>query len=195
MLGEDRLAEVEPDLVGVDVERGDELDVAHVVAAELDVHQAGDALGRVGVAVELDALHEAARAVARRRRSRRGPSCEAVACGAAHSCGGSFRYGRRAWIALCARSASSIHARSCSVDWARCSRSDRGVAIDRAGARVRAAWRAAGVSCDAPALAGTRAAPAGSRCRQNESFSANGALVVGGLVGKRARRSARILRR
>ena len=49
MLGEDRLAEVEADLVGVDVERGDELDVADVVAAELDVHEAGHALGRVGV--------------------------------------------------------------------------------------------------------------------------------------------------
>ena len=62
--GEDRLAEVEADLVGVDVEGGDELDVADVVAAELDVHEAGHAFGRVGVAVELDALHEAARAVA-----------------------------------------------------------------------------------------------------------------------------------
>ena len=61
---EDRLAEVEADLLGVDVERGDELDVADVVAAEVDVHQAGDSLVRIGVAVELDALHEAARAVA-----------------------------------------------------------------------------------------------------------------------------------
>ena len=36
------LAEVEADLGGVDVEGGDELDVADVVAAELDVHEAGD---------------------------------------------------------------------------------------------------------------------------------------------------------
>ena len=34
-----------------------------MVAAELDVHQTGHAFGRVGVAVELDALYEAARAV------------------------------------------------------------------------------------------------------------------------------------
>ena len=37
---EDRLGEVLADLVGVDVEGGAELDVAHVVAAEVDVHQA-----------------------------------------------------------------------------------------------------------------------------------------------------------
>ena len=42
--GEDRLAEVLADLVGVDVEGGGELDVADVVAAEIDVHQAGDEL-------------------------------------------------------------------------------------------------------------------------------------------------------
>jgi hypothetical protein len=35
-----------------------------VVAAELDVHQAGDARGRVGVAVVLDALDERRGAVA-----------------------------------------------------------------------------------------------------------------------------------
>ena len=63
MLAEMALPRSRPDLVGVDVERGDELDVADVVAAELDVHQPGHVLGRVGVAVELDALHEAARAV------------------------------------------------------------------------------------------------------------------------------------
>ena len=38
--GGDRLAQVEADLGGVDVERGDEVDVAHVVAAEHDVHEA-----------------------------------------------------------------------------------------------------------------------------------------------------------
>ena len=42
MAGEDRLAEVDAHLGGVDVEGGDELDVADVVAAELDVHQTGD---------------------------------------------------------------------------------------------------------------------------------------------------------
>ena len=35
-----------------------------VVAAEVDVHEAGDGLGRVGVAVVVDALHERGRAVA-----------------------------------------------------------------------------------------------------------------------------------
>ena len=42
----------------------DELDVADVVAAEVDVHEARDLLGRVGVAVVLDALHEGGGAVA-----------------------------------------------------------------------------------------------------------------------------------
>ena len=64
LAGEDRLGEVLPDLVGVDVEGGGELDVAHVVAAQIHVHQAGDLLGGVGVLVVLDALHERARAVA-----------------------------------------------------------------------------------------------------------------------------------
>ena len=35
-----------------------------VVAAEVDVHEAGDGLGRVGVAVVVDALDEGGRAVA-----------------------------------------------------------------------------------------------------------------------------------
>ena len=62
--GEDRLGQVLADLVGVDVECGRELDVADVVAAEVDVHQSGHDLARVGVAVVLDALHERVRAVA-----------------------------------------------------------------------------------------------------------------------------------
>ena len=64
LAGPDRLAEVLADLRRVDVEGGGELDVAHVVAAEVDVHQAGDALGGVGVAVVVDALHERRGAVA-----------------------------------------------------------------------------------------------------------------------------------
>ena len=43
-----------PTFVGVDVERGDELDVADVVAAEHDVHEAGHLVGRVGVLVVLE---------------------------------------------------------------------------------------------------------------------------------------------
>ena len=64
LAGEDRLAEVLADLLDVDVEGGGELDVADVVAAEVDVHQARHLLGRVGVLVVLDALHERAGAVA-----------------------------------------------------------------------------------------------------------------------------------
>ena len=41
-VGPDRLGEVLADLALDDVEGGDELDVADVVAAEVDVHQAGD---------------------------------------------------------------------------------------------------------------------------------------------------------
>src|SRR5262245_47872317 len=59
----DGLPEIDPDLRGVDVERGHELDVAHVVAAEDHVHQPGDVVGGIGVAVVLDALDETARAV------------------------------------------------------------------------------------------------------------------------------------
>ncbi len=58
-LGPDRLAEVLADLRRVDVERAGELDVADVVAAEVDVHEARDGLVGVGVLVVLDALHEA----------------------------------------------------------------------------------------------------------------------------------------
>ena len=60
----DRLGEVLADLLDVDVEGGDELDVADVVAAEIDVHQAGHLLGGVGVLVVLDALDEGVGAVA-----------------------------------------------------------------------------------------------------------------------------------
>ena len=64
LAGEDRLGEVLADLVGVDVEGGRELDVADVVAAEVDVHEPGDGLGGIGVLVVVDALHERGRAVA-----------------------------------------------------------------------------------------------------------------------------------
>jgi hypothetical protein len=61
----EKIASEDPsDLVGIDDESGGELDVAHVVAAQTHMHQAGDLLGRVGVLVVLDALHERARAVA-----------------------------------------------------------------------------------------------------------------------------------
>ncbi|GMA87098.1 hypothetical protein GCM10025868_23480 [Angustibacter aerolatus] len=61
---QDRLGQVEADLLCVHVERGDELDVADVVVAELHVHQAGHGAVRVGVAVVLHALDERRGAVA-----------------------------------------------------------------------------------------------------------------------------------
>src|SRR2546430_7144585 len=59
-----RSAQVLADLLAVDVEGGGELDVAHVVAAEVHVHQARHPLGGGGVAVVVDALHEGRGAVA-----------------------------------------------------------------------------------------------------------------------------------
>ncbi len=59
----DRFRQVLADLVLVDVEGGDELDVADVIAAEVDVHEAGHEVGRLGVLVVVAALDEAARAV------------------------------------------------------------------------------------------------------------------------------------
>ena len=64
LAGADGLGQVEADLLGVDVERGDELQVGDVVVAELDVHQAGDLGAGLGVLVVLDALDEGRRAVA-----------------------------------------------------------------------------------------------------------------------------------
>ena len=64
LAGDDRLGEVTTDLLAVDVERRDELHVTDVVAAEVDVHEAGDARLGVGVLVELDALDERRGAVA-----------------------------------------------------------------------------------------------------------------------------------
>lgn len=55
---EDRVGQVEADLLGVHVERGDELDVADVVRAELHMHQTRHAGVLVGVLVVLHALHQ-----------------------------------------------------------------------------------------------------------------------------------------
>ena len=60
----DRVGEVLADLALDDVERGRELDVGDVVAAEVDVHQARDECVAVGVLVVLDALEERVGAVA-----------------------------------------------------------------------------------------------------------------------------------
>src|SRR4029453_11595134 len=64
LAGPDRLAGVETDLLGVDVERGHELEVADVVAAEHHVHEAGHLVRRVGVLVVLEPLDEGVGAVA-----------------------------------------------------------------------------------------------------------------------------------
>jgi hypothetical protein len=64
LAGEDRLVQRFADLVSVDVKRGRELDVSDVVAAQVDMHQAGHRLGWIGVPVVVDALDKRARAVA-----------------------------------------------------------------------------------------------------------------------------------
>ena len=58
-----KICEVETDLLRVDVEGSHELDVPHVVIAELDVHQTRHPALRVGVLVVLDALHQRGGAV------------------------------------------------------------------------------------------------------------------------------------
>jgi hypothetical protein len=63
LAGHDGLGEVAADLLGVDVERGDELDVGHVVLAEAHVHEPRHGRTAVGVPVVLHALHERGRAV------------------------------------------------------------------------------------------------------------------------------------
>ena len=63
-LGPDRVGEVLADLRLGDVERGRELDVADVVAAEVDVHQARNEIVRGCVLVVLDSLEERVGAVA-----------------------------------------------------------------------------------------------------------------------------------
>jgi hypothetical protein len=62
--GKDRLRKVEPYFRLVDVERRDELDVADVVAAEVDVHETRYRLLRRRIAVVVHALHERRGAVA-----------------------------------------------------------------------------------------------------------------------------------
>ncbi len=54
----DRLAHIETDLGGIDVEGGHDGNVADVIATQLDVHEARNPIVRVGLAVVLEALHE-----------------------------------------------------------------------------------------------------------------------------------------
>ena len=64
LTADDGLREILADLFLVDVERRDELDVADVVAAEVHVHEPGDEVVVVCVAVVVDALYEGRGAVA-----------------------------------------------------------------------------------------------------------------------------------
>ena len=69
-----------PTLSVVDVERGRELDVGDVVAAEVHVHQAGDELVVRRVLVVLRRPGRASWRSCRRRRSRRGPCPWSAPC-------------------------------------------------------------------------------------------------------------------
>jgi len=60
-LGEDRLAQIQPDLARIDVERGDEFDVADLVSTDVFMDQP---VGGVAGGIVILALHQAARAVA-----------------------------------------------------------------------------------------------------------------------------------
>src|SRR3546814_2124932 len=73
-------------LGGVHVERGDELDVTDVVAAEHDVHEAGHAIARIGVLVVAEALNQGAGAVAH--------ACDGKADSGGHCCSS----WERAWL-------------------------------------------------------------------------------------------------
>src|SRR6185436_1129690 len=55
---DDRLGDVLADLVHVDVDRRRDLDVADVVPAQVHVHEPGDPVRGLGVAVVVEALHE-----------------------------------------------------------------------------------------------------------------------------------------
>ena len=61
---EDRVRQIEADFLLVDIERCHELDVADVIAAQVDVHEPGDEVVLLGVLVVRPALDEAARAIA-----------------------------------------------------------------------------------------------------------------------------------
>ncbi|MGZ4648253.1 MAG: hypothetical protein ACXVYC_18240, partial [Blastococcus sp.] len=58
LAGDDGLGQVAADLLGIDVEGGDELHVGDVVRAEPDVHQTGHGRGLVGIAVVVHALDQ-----------------------------------------------------------------------------------------------------------------------------------------
>ena len=61
---DDGLGQILADFFSIDVECGAEFDVAHVVAAEADVHQSGDHERWIGVTIKLDTLHQGRSTVA-----------------------------------------------------------------------------------------------------------------------------------
>ena len=63
LAGADGFGQVESDLLGVDVEGGDEFDVPHVIVTELHVHEPGHAVVDRRVTIVVNALHERGRAV------------------------------------------------------------------------------------------------------------------------------------
>ncbi len=56
--GADGVREIRAHLLGVDVERGDELHVAHMVGTEFDMHESGHLGYWIGILVVLDALDQ-----------------------------------------------------------------------------------------------------------------------------------------
>ena len=55
--GVDGVSQVLAHLVLVDIESGDEIDIADMISAQVGVHQAGDKIGFIGVAVIMNALN------------------------------------------------------------------------------------------------------------------------------------------
>ena len=93
-----------PDLVASDIEGRDHLDVAHRVATQIDMHQAGNALVRGAIAVELDALDQGSGAIAdaddtdanltqTRLQVNEGTNLSSPTRARAHSCAGAYMRG------------------------------------------------------------------------------------------------------
>src|SRR5437870_1260239 len=97
--GVDRLGQVFADLVAVDVECRDEVDVADVIPAQVDVHDPWDPVAWLRVAVVMDALHEGARAVAHADDRRADPAFAGTPRGGSLSLGGG-RHRRAIYLPL-----------------------------------------------------------------------------------------------
>ena len=64
-LGEDALRYVLAHFARVDIERGNDLNVADMIGAHLNIHQSGDRFSRFGVAIKAQPLHKRRGAVAK----------------------------------------------------------------------------------------------------------------------------------